>query len=63
MPDRELPRCPDCGFVLLERPSHCPYCGAPLTAPTWKKALAWVLLLLIGYGLAQCAVRLTRGFD
>ncbi|HOM99883.1 MAG TPA: hypothetical protein PLM33_06465 [Acidobacteriota bacterium] len=60
---KRLPSCPECGFVVLERPPSCPYCGARLTAPGWKKALAWLLLVLIGYGLARCALRLTEGFD
>lgn len=51
---KSLESCPNCRFQLLERTANCPYCGFPLTHPTWKKIGAWVLLLLIVWGLVKC---------
>ena len=48
--------------MLLERTTVCPYCGTPLTHPLWKKAVAWIFLLLIVYGLARCHLQLMEGF-
>jgi hypothetical protein len=54
--------CPNCGFTLLQRRAYCPYCGAQIGIPFWKKVAAWFLLVLIGYGLVYCHLRLLDGF-
>ncbi|MFQ5738549.1 MAG: hypothetical protein ACE5JX_06015 [Acidobacteriota bacterium] len=54
--------CPNCNYLLIERSSHCPFCGFQLTHPLWKKVGAWVLLGLIGYGLIKCHVEMMNGF-
>lgn len=59
----KLEICPNCNYTLLERSTYCPYCGAQLTHPVWKKLAAWVLLILIGYGLVRCHASLIRGFN
>jgi hypothetical protein len=54
--------CPNCGFTLLERRAYCPHCGAQIGHPFWKKLAAWLLLVLIGYALVTCHLRLLDGF-
>jgi hypothetical protein len=54
--------CPNCGYTLLEKRAYCPYCGAQIGHPFWKKIAAWLLLVLIGYGLVTCHLRLMDGF-
>jgi len=34
-----------------------------LTYPLWKKAGAWILLILIGYGLIRCHVQMLDGLE
>lgn len=55
--------CPQCHFVQLEQRSRCPYCGFQLATPRWKKAGAWLLLLIIVYIMVRCHLRLLEGFD
>lgn len=59
----ELEKCPQCDYILLERTTYCPVCGAQLTQPIWKKTGAWVLLILIIYAMIKCHVRILDGFD
>ncbi len=59
----ELESCPNCRYTLIERSTYCPYCGIQLTHPLWKKLGAWILLLLIGYGLVTCHVRMLDGLE
>lgn len=54
--------CSNCNYTLLERSAYCPYCGAQLTHPVWKKVGAWILLVLIAYGLVRCHLSLLDGF-
>ena len=54
--------CPRCNFALIESSSTCQYCGFQITHPTWKKVGAWILLILITYGLIKCHLRLLEGF-
>ena len=61
--ESRLEKCPHCEYILLERSVYCPYCGNQLTHPVWKKLGAWVLLVLIGYGMIKCSIRLLDGFD
>ncbi len=63
MPREELENCPNCHYTLLERSTCCPYCGTQLTHPKWKKLAAWVLLILIGYGLVNCHLRMLDGLQ
>jgi len=53
--------CPECRYTLSRRSTWCPYCGVQLTHPPWKKVGAWILLVLIIYGLVQCHLRLLDG--
>ena len=53
--------CPSCRYTLKRRSTYCPYCGVQLTHPPWKKVGAWILLVLIVYGLVQCHLRLLDG--
>ena len=55
--------CRNCDYTVPDRMAKCPYCGCQLTHPLWKKAGAWVLLLLIGYGFVRCNLRLMQGLD
>ena len=55
--------CPSCRYLLFERTAYCPHCGFQLTHPVWKKAGAWVLLIVIGYGLVRCQLRMMEGFN
>lgn len=57
----KLDKCPSCEYVLLERTTYCPFCGEQLTSPPWKKVGAWVLLILITYGLVKCHVKMLDG--
>ena len=59
----ELESCPNCHYTLLERSTYCPYCGVQLTHPRWKKMGAWVLLIVIVYGLVRCHVRMLDGLE
>lgn len=59
----KLEKCPNCEYILVDRSTYCPYCGTQLTYPLWKKLGAWVLLILIAYGLVRCNIRLLDGFD
>jgi len=43
--------------------AKCPYCGYQLTQPLWKKAGAWALLVIIGYGFVRCNLQLMQGLD
>jgi len=54
--------CPHCKYSLAARTTYCPYCGIQLTHPLWKKTAAWILLILIGYGLVRCHLRMLEGF-
>ncbi len=54
--------CSNCRVTLASRPTYCPYCGFQLTHPLWKKVGAWILLILVGYGLVKCHLRLLDGF-
>ncbi|UCF36824.1 MAG: hypothetical protein JSU96_18765 [Acidobacteriota bacterium] len=64
MTEREdLEKCPNCQYVFLEKVSRCPYCGEWITYPGWMKAGAWILLILIVYGLIKCHVRMLDGFE
>jgi RNA polymerase subunit RPABC4/transcription elongation factor Spt4 len=56
-----LEACPECRYTLSRRSTWCPYCGVQLTHPPWKKVGAWILLVLIVYGLVQCHLRLLDG--
>lgn len=56
-------KCPECEYSLLERHVHCPYCGAQLTHPTWKKIGAWVLLILVLYVFVKCNLQIMKGLD
>ena len=56
-----LEACPNCRYTLSRRSTWCPYCGVQLTHPPWKKVGAWILLVLIVYGLVQCHLRLLEG--
>ncbi len=60
---RDLEVCSNCRFTLIERSTYCPHCGAQLTQPSWKKAGAWILLILIVWGLAKCHYRILQGLD
>lgn len=62
MDSNSLEKCPHCGYILLERSTYCPYCGTQLTHQPWKKAGAWILLILIIYGFVKCNLRLLDGF-
>lgn len=53
--------CSNCGVSWANRKTYCPYCGCQLTHPVWKKAGAWVLLIMIIYGLVSCHLRLLDG--
>jgi|GEM_PF-1733258 len=53
--------CPECGYVSPERTVRCPNCGHPLSHPAWKRIGAFLLLLLIGYGLVKCHVKMLDG--
>ncbi len=59
----KLESCPNCHYTLLERSTYCPYCGIQLTHPLWKKLAAWMLLILIGYGLVNCNLRMLDGLQ
>jgi len=59
----DLESCPNCHYTLLERNTYCPYCGTQLTYPLWKKLGAWILLVLIGYGLLRCHVQMLDGLE
>jgi len=59
----KLESCPNCHYTLLERSAYCPYCGNQLTHPLWKKLAAWMLLILIGYGLVSCNLRMLDGLQ
>ena len=59
----KLESCPNCHYALLERSTYCPYCGIQLTYPMWKKLAAWALLILIGYGLVDCHLRMLKGLQ
>jgi RNA polymerase subunit RPABC4/transcription elongation factor Spt4 len=59
----DLEKCPHCEYILVERTTYCPFCGTQLTHPAWKKAVAWVFLILIVYGMVKCHIRLLDGFD
>lgn len=59
----DLEKCPACDYLLVERKTFCPHCGEQLTHPLWKKTGAWILLILIVYGLAKCNIRLLDGLD
>lgn len=63
MPHVKLESCPNCHYTLLERSTNCPYCGIQLTYSPWKKLAAWLLLILIGYGLVDCHVRMLDGLQ
>ena len=54
-------RCPGCQTSLPAGRARCPRCGTPLTYPAWKKAGAWILLILICYGLVRCHLLLLEG--
>ncbi|HUG44855.1 MAG TPA: hypothetical protein VMN76_11515 [Acidobacteriota bacterium] len=58
-----LQKCPNCEFLLAERPTHCPYCGQQLTHSPMIKLGAWVLLIFVVYGLIQCNLRIMEGLD
>lgn len=58
-----LVKCPHCEYILLERTTYCPFCGLQLTHPWWRKAGAWLLLMLIGWVLIKCHVRMLDGLD
>ena len=58
-----MEKCPHCEYILIDRSVYCPYCGTQLTYPVWKKFGAWLLLILIGYALIKCNIRLLDGFD
>ena len=55
--------CRNCDYTVPDRSARCPYCGYQLTNPLWKKAGAWVLLVLIVWGLVKCNLRLMEGLD
>ena len=57
-----LESCPNCHYVLIERSTYCPHCGLQLTHTPWKKMGAWILLILIGYGLVRCHLEMLKGF-
>lgn len=59
----KLEICPNCNYALLQRTTYCPFCGVQLTHPVWKKVAAWILLILIGYGLVRCHASLIGGFN
>ncbi len=59
----DLESCPNCHYALLDRSTYCPYCGTQLTYPVWKKLGAWILLILIGYGLLRCHVQMLDGLE
>lgn len=54
-------KCPECGYISPERTTKCPNCGHPLAHPQWKRIAAFLLLLLIGYGLVKCHVKMLDG--
>lgn len=62
-PPGNLAKCPHCEYILLERTAYCPFCGVQLTHPWWKKAGAWLGLMLIAWILFKCSVRMLDGFD
>ena len=55
--------CRNCDYTVPDRTAKCPYCGYRLTHPLWKKAGAWVLLVLIGYGFVRCNLQFMQGLD
>ena len=55
--------CPNCNYTLIRRTANCPYCGFQLTHPLWKKVGAWILLVVIAYGLVKCHLRMLDGFQ
>ncbi len=55
--------CPNCNYSVLPGTVHCPQCGYQLTHPRWKKIGAWILLVVIAYGLVKCHLRLLEGFE
>ena len=59
----KLESCPNCHYTLLERSTYCPYYGIQLTHPLWMKLAAWMLLILIGYGLVSCNLRMLDGLQ
>lgn len=61
-PKRNLEKCPHCDYILIDRKTYCPYCGTQLTHSGWKKIGAWILLILIIYGLVKCNIKLLDGF-
>lgn len=58
-----LHKCPNCEYLLTERPTYCPYCGQQLTHSPLKKLGALVLLIFVVYGLIQCNLRIMEGLD
>jgi len=58
----EFEICPHCNYALIGQTSRCQYCGFQITYPLWKKFGAWILLILITYGLIKCHLRLIDGF-
>lgn len=63
MTQGNLETCPGCKYFVIERTTYCPHCGTQLTHPAWKRAGAWILLVLIGYALIRCNLRIMDGFD
>ena len=55
--------CRNCDYTVPDRMAKCPYCGYQLTQPLWKKAGAWALLVIIGYGFVRCNLQLMQGLD
>ncbi len=55
--------CRNCDYAVPDRSARCPYCGYQLTNPLWKKVGAWLLLVLIAWGLVKCNLRLMQGLD
>ncbi len=59
----KLAACPNCKYMLVENPSYCPFCGIQLRHPAWKRAGAWVILVMLLWGLARCHIELFKGLD
>ena len=53
---------PECGFISPERTVKCPNCGCRLSHPQWQRIGALILLIMIGYGLVKCHLKMLGGF-
>ena len=57
--------CKNCDYTVPVKSECCPNCGQPMEERSsgWKKAGAWILLIVIMYGFVRCNLKMMQGLD